>query len=274
MINIHSTRGRYVLKATVPSDTEIIRYEVSVANTVVFVGQSRYFGGDYEVDCSDWIDSYLSKATVEVTSLKVSIDFTYILEDETTQTQTKTLYYYPDVLYLTAPSTTTSDTYCVLTLLNSGFSFELGGAIKVPLMLRGKTLVGKTINNLEKVTWTDRYGDVHNGSLTNKYELECFIDPCWLSVKTNSDLEFEKVQLALQNSRKTMLIACGAGGYENILISGMDTSFTAVMPSPVPDPAKFEMECRVKDVKKVETYSAYSQNKKVPTYRITLEIYQ
>ena len=272
MINIRATRGRYILTPTIPSDTEIIRYEVSVANTVVFVGQSRYFGGDYEVDCSDWIDSYLAKATTDVTSVVVSIVFTFILEDETTQTQTRTLTYTPDMLNLSYTRIDTDAAYCVLDLTNCGFLFNGGSGIRVPLMLRGNTLVGKTINNIEKVTWTDRYGDVHNGSLTNKYELECFIDPCWLSVKTNGDLEFEKVQLALQSARKTVLKGCGEGGFTPLLISGMETETRTGGGSIAR--ADISMECRVKDVKKVETYSAYSQNKKVPTYRITLEIYQ
>lgn len=33
-----------------------------------------------------------------------------------------------------------------------------------------------------------------------------------------------------------------------------------------------ETECRVKDVEQIETYSAYSSDKKVPTFKIIIEI--
>lgn len=248
MINISSTRGRYILKPTVPVGTTEIQYTVSIGGNLIFLGKSKYFGGTYEVDCSDWLESYIANQTTTVTSVTITVVFSY----SGGTTQTMTLTWTPYVLSL--DNTVFSGTYAYLELLNCGFVYYGGYAVTVPLSIKNGSLEGKTINKVDKINFIDRYGDTHNGSMTNHYELECYIDPCWLQVETGEDIEYEKVMLALQGAKKTTFKA------HNISISGMGAAST------------IETECRVKDVEQIETYSAYSSDKKVPTFKIIIEI--
>lgn len=159
-----------------------------------------------------------------------------------------------------------------LSLVNSGFvfgtesfknevTFDLNQhtttkptTITIPLKVKNGMLVGKTINNIDKITYMDRYGDTHNASITNHYELECYIDDDWLGTLTGNDINFEKLELAMQAAQKTYLCT-------NAKISGMDGGDTMI-------------EGRVKDVQKIETYSSYHTGNKIPSYKITFEIYR
>ena len=60
----------------------------------------------------------------------------------------------------------------------------------------------------------------------------------------------------MQNADSTILNAKGCK------ISGMKPFFTTHLPG------------RVKDVERIETYSSYSTNKKVPSYKIVFEIFK
>ena len=271
MIDISIYRGRWMIVPAIPVTTDEIDYVVSVEGDQVFVGKTVYFGGTYEIDTRDFIDAYIAKQTTQVSSVTVSIDFTYYAEGTQLSTQTKSVTWTPDVLSLPVPAHTDAATWCQLVLMNCGFEFNGHGQIRVPLQLSGLTLVGKTINNLEKITYIDRYGDTHNGSLTNHYELEVYVDPEWLNVKTNNDLYYEMVMLALQNSQKTTLCGVGEGGFTPLNISGIDMSYHVVTRAPAR--REIEVEGRVKDVQKVETYSSYSTQKKLPTIKVTFEIY-
>lgn len=274
MIDFRAHRGKYVITPVIPVDTVKISFEVYVAGVLTFVGQTQYFGGTYEIDCRDWIDAYLAKATTDVMTLTIQIDFIFYDEDGNSSTSTKTLTWTPDYINLSVPNQNYNNgTYCNIELINCGFRFNGVNRIRVPLWLDDLTLVGKTINNLEKVTYIDKYGDTHNGSLQNRYELECYIDPCWFQVKTNSDLEYEKVILALQGAQSAVLKGCGKGGFDPILISGMDTIYVDPVPGGTRPLQYFEINGRVKDVKKIETYSSYSSKKKVPTLKIVFEIF-
>ena len=251
MINLSTVRGKYILKPSVPEGTEEITYEVTINNTLIFVGKSRYFGGTYEVDCSDFIETYLRKG--EQTA---SLNVRFIYDGGTSQTLS--LSWSPDYINLPAIDTTESS-YAYIELSNSGFligNSTTNYPVRIPLDVKNGVLSGKTINRLDKTTYIDRYADIHNGGMTNHYELECYIDPCWLEVTTGNDLEYEKLMLAMQNADSSILNAKGCK------ISGMDLFSTAQMPG------------RVKDVEKIETYSSYSTNKKVPSYKITFEIYK
>ena len=251
MINLSTVRGKYILKPSVPVGTEEITYEVIMNNTLIFVGKSRYFGGTYEVDCSDFIETYLRKGR-QTASLNVR----FIYDGGTSQTLS--LSWSPDYINLPAIDTTESS-YAYIELSNSGFligNSTTNYPVRIPLDVKNGVLSGKTINRLDKTTYMDRYADIHNGGMTNHYELECYIDPCWLEVTTGNDLEYEKLMLAMQNADSSTLNAKGCK------ISGMDLFSTAQMPG------------RVKDVEKIETYSSYSTNKKVPSYKIVFEIYK
>lgn len=127
--------------------------------------------------------------------------------------------------------------------------------IIVPLLIKSGKVVGKTVNNLDKTTYIDRYGDMHNSITTNKYEIECYVDPDWLSVTSGNDLNYEKLMLAIQNAKRSFFCSTAP-------ISGMDCT------------SEYVMEGRVKDIEKIETYSSYNTNKRVPTYKITFEVYR
>lgn len=251
MINLSTVRGKYILKPDIPVGTEEITYEVIMNNTLIFVGKSRYFGGTYEVDCSDFIETYLRKG--EQTA---SLDVRFIYDGGTSQTLS--LSWSPDYINLPAIDTTESS-YAYIELSNSGFligNSTTNYPVRIPLDVKNGVLSGKTINRLDKTTYIDRYADIHNGGMTNHYELECYIDPCWLEVTTGNDLEYEKLMLAMQNADSSILKLKGCK------ISGMKPLIVIQIPG------------RVKDVEKIETYSSYSTNKKVPSYKIVFEIYK
>ena len=251
MINLSTVRGKYILKPDIPVGTEEITYEVIMNNTLIFVGKSRYFGGTYEVDCSDFIETYLKKG-VQTASLNVR----FIYDGGTSQTLS--LSWSPDYINLPAIDTTESS-YAYIELSNSGFligNSTTNYPVRIPLDVKNGILSGKTINRLDKTTYIDRYADIHNGGITNHYELECYIDPCWLEVTTGNDLEYEKLMLAMQNADSSTLKLKGCK------ISGMKPLIVIQIPG------------RVKDVESIETYSSYSTNKKVPSYKITFEIYK
>lgn len=269
MINISTTRGKYIFKPTVPSSTATIDYQVtvggvvggsSVTPSVVFVGKTNYFGGTYEVDFSDWIDSFLSKYLdiyTQVSSVSVSIVFTYTSEGGTTSTQTMTYAWTPDDCGLPVPSWDACGG-AALTLVNSGFvnSGTTSKLLTLKLYTWGYTLVGKTINNIEKTNYMDKYGDKHNGSCTNKFEFECYIDPDWLKVGEDGTV-YNKVMTACQSSKRTLL-----RGVNFLTIKGFGSG------------GSIELEGRVKDVEKVDVYSTYNVNQKVPTLKITFEVYR
>ena len=254
MINLSVFRGKYILKPDIPVGTEEITYEVTINSTLIFVGKSRYFGGTYEVDCSDFIETYLRKGRQTV-----SLNVRFIYDGGTSQTLS--LSWSPDYINLPAIDTTdtTESSYAYIELSNSGFLIgdsTTNYPVRIPLDIKNGVLSGKTINRLDKTTYIDRYADIHNGGMTNHYELECYIDPCWLEVTTGNDLEYEKLMMAMQNADSSIL---NVKGYK---ISGMNPFIATQMPG------------RVKDVEKIETYSSYSTNKKVPSYKITFAIYK
>lgn len=130
----------------------------------------------------------------------------------------------------------------------------LPSSVIVPLKVKNNMLAGKTINNLDKTTYIDRYGNTHNASMTNTWELECYIDPDWILLFSGYDYEYEDIMLACQNAKTSYITL------ENVQVSGC----TGVGP----------VKGRVKDIEKIETHSSYSNNKKVPTYKITFECYR
>ena len=175
MINCSSNRSRWILVPTVPSGTSLISYDVYVNNTLVFVGNTKYFGGTYEVDMSDFIETQIYAGS---SSVVVRVVFTY----DGSTTQTMTLTWTPESISIT-PIDTTQSGIAYLELINSGFTINSGNP-NIPLRVYNKRLVGKTTNKLDKITYIDRYSDNHNGGVSNRYEVECYIDSDWLPVKT------------------------------------------------------------------------------------------
>ena len=260
MINISTNRKKYILTPNIPSTTTDITYTVSVQNSTVFQGRTKYFiGYQYEVDCSDWIEAFLDSKSkwgsyAVITSVRVDIVFTYTLSDSTTSTESMFLIWTPDTINV--DEVTATGNYAYLTILNSGFLRTGNFSLRVPLEIENGVIKGKTINKLDKIGFVDKYGDKHNGSVDNHYEIECYIDPCWRpNVTTGADLEYEKLMLAIQGSKRTTIKS-------SVPVSGMNMSTTP-----------WETDVHVKDIEKIETYSSYSGNQKVPTYKLTIEIY-
>lgn len=278
MINISVSRGTYILTPTVPSTTVQIDYTVSVSGqlngstnisaSTVFVGKSRYFGGDYEVDCSDWIDAFITKynkyngSYTTVTSVTVSITFTYTKDDNTTSTQTKTCTWTPDTINLAAPTFDGACGSCQLVLYNSGF-VNLGTAsqpLKIKILTFNGRVTGKVTNNLDKTDYMDRYGDKHNGSITNKMEVECYVDPDWYRVNNRNMVIYNQLMTAMQCAKRSVL---GAPSGSVCSIQGF--TFTG---------GGTNLDGRVKNVENVDVYSSYNVDQKVPTMKITFEVYR
>jgi len=264
MINISTNRNKYILRPTVPSGTEDIQYTVYIGATTIFVGKTKYFGGTYEVDLSDFIESYLASRSYDIYIISLRVLFSY---DNGSSTQQMTYTWNADVINLPwdyPAQAMLQARLCGFKMLEEweeGSEIEYSNApVNIPLVITNELLAGKTINKLDKVTYMDRYGYTYNGSMTNSYEVECFIDPCWLKMSTGNDMEYEKVILALQNAKKTVLFL-NMTAESNNRISGMELYDTGL-----------GLEVRVKDIEKIETYSSYSTSKKIPSYKLTLEI--
>ena len=264
MINISTNRKKYIVKPTdsqTLENTYEIQYTITIGGNVIFVGKTRYFGNQsdfnsvYEVDCSDFIESYLAKQINQVTSVTLTVRFDYYNSSGSSiGYETQTVTWQREATNLPRPDM--SGEYAILYTLNSGFT-NSDGSTYIPLSIKNGVIEGKTVNKLEKTTYMDKYGDTHNGRMTNHYELECFIDHCWMgNIKTKGDLDYERVMLMLQNSQRTIL-------YMNqCTISGMEI-----------DQNNMFFDCHIKNIEKIETYSSYSGNQKVPTLKITVEIY-
>ena len=287
MINIGVDRGKYILNVrtlpniqTVLDSTDSISYQVSVfgeldgavniPSVVVFAGACRYFGGDFEVDIEDWIDTFLTKYTYAsvngggyydhcVTSCTVSVDFVFHNESAGTDTSRSMTYtWQPESLGLAYPDTNSDCGGAELLLYNTGWAHydEPDRELCIPLWTMGYTLKGKTTDKLIKTNYMDKYGDMHNGSVDNRYELECYVDPDWLDV--HKDIyDYGVVMAALQASRRTYMQCVNF-----ISIPGMGSS------------GNLNLEGRVKDVEQVEVYSDYSTGRRVPSLKITFEVYR
>lgn len=256
MINISTDRKFFIITPDMPQGTEEVYYEVYVDGSLVFTGKSGNFGGrfDYEVDVTDFVEAQLAKTpALNPARVQVVVDF-YYDDPDRTNPDTYSMAWAPEVINL--PSNWSSGAW--IQLANCGFTLNQGMAVEIPLMVRNGLVEGKTINKLTKVKHMDRYGDEYNSSVSNRYEIECYIDPSWLKVTTRNDLEYAKLELAMQNALTSWLILS-----KGVDISGIKPANSAL-----------SMKGRVKDVEKVETQSSYSVSEKVPTYKITFELYR
>ncbi len=278
MINNTVTRGKYILKPTVPSGTVTVDYTVKVSGqlngstnisaSTVFVGKSRYFGGDYEVDCSDWIDAFITKynkyngSYTTVNKVTVAVEFIFTDENNLTSGQDMSCVWEPMVVLVTTPTFDNACGNCQLTLYNSGFYSNWASTstpLRVKILTQAGHVVGKSINNLEKTDYMDRYGDKHNGSITNHYEIECYVDPDWFHFTHYSDVSYNYLMTAMQSAKAATLgpTSNSVCGFPGISYSGGTI-----------------LEGRVKNVEKVEAASIYSSGQKVPTMKITFEVYR
>ena len=265
MINIKKYRGEFILHPTVPTGTETIDYQVRVNSTVVYAGQTRWFGDEYTVDLKDWIDSYITReeaAGRQVYQVTVVVDFVYTDEDNISSGQSIQYTWTPEVLGADLPMPVQSQTCprMYIELSNSGFIHydQQTSKVKIPLMCQKGRLICRNRNRLIKTTYMDKYGDTHNGSMDNRYELEVYVDPDWLGVQSsNNSYRYECVMLALQNA-----LSASMKCEYFITIPGFFSSSTTDMPG------------RVKDIESVDVRTYYNADHKVPTLKITYEIYK
>lgn len=157
-----------------------------------------------------------------------------------------------------------SQTKNLQTVDRNGSTTTETNEVVVPLIVKNKAIKGKTTNVLDKTTYMDKYGDTHNSKTDNRFEIECYVDPSFLSykngsdgVETNYDYNYEKVMLALQNAQQTFLCFDGT----NVRISGFPNLNQIGY-----------VEGRVKDVEKIETNSNYTSNRQL-SYKIVFEVY-
>lgn len=286
MINIGVDRNKYILNIkTIPNiqtllmDCESISYQVTVSGeldgvisipaVVVYAGSSRYFGGDYEIDVSDWIDTFLTKYTYAdvngggyydhcVTSCTVVIDLEFHKTSGASSSSSMTYVWEPDPFGIAYPVDTTTCGGAKLLLYNTGWAHydEPDKELCIPLWVNGYILKGKTIDKFVKTNYMDKYGDYHNGSVENRFEIECYMDPDWLDVHKDV-YDYGVVMAAMQASKRTYL-----KGVNFLTIKGMGSS------------GSVSLEGRVKDVESVEVYSSYNSDRRVPSLKITFEVYR
>lgn len=262
MIYTTRTRGINILtfNVTNPNGYRYGTYTVSVSDlsNPVFEGRISHVMATHEIDVSDWIDQYITRAAQNsYTTFDCTVSVVlrlYTAVSENPNITTKTVRFTPEVISLDTYTPTGLDTYAFLNCYYTGFKTSTGSAyiLKVPLQTRNGMLVGKTTNKITKVGYKDRYDDEHNSIATNKIELECYVDPDWIGVKTTADHKYEQVMLALQVGRSFTFEG-------NVGISGLTGLPLGTIPG------------HVKTVEEVITYSQYSTEKRL-TYKIIFEI--
>lgn len=251
MIICDSNQRKYKLTVTPPDETEIIDYDIYLPNMTVsaYHGKTRYFGGNFELDLSDWVEACWNDPNFP-SSGTIQIDFVY---DESTTVVVKTMSYDKELISMTQPST--GNAY--IDLYNSDFKLTnvSNDHIRIPLLYENDILKGKVNNNIDKTVFMDKYGNVHNSTSDNWYEIECYfeIPP----VITKSDVVYQQIMGAFQSARESTLYLTNS-----VKISGMKCGSSTTLP------------CHIKDIEKVTTYSRYNTTNNVPVYKITLEIYR
>lgn len=128
--------------------------------------------------------------------------------------------------------------------------------ITLPLKVQNGVLVGKTTHKLDKITYIDRYDDKHNSEASNRIELECYIDDEWLRTLTGDDSLYTKIMAATQSAKETLLTG-------NATISGLQMISQNT-----------SLYCRVKDIEKIETHYRYNTTNRVPSLKLTIELYR
>lgn len=136
--------------------------------------------------------------------------------------------------------------------------------VVIPLLVKSGMLYGKTIDNFTKDTYMDRWNDNHNSDMSNRYEIECYVDPEWLNIGTGRDMLYSKVMTAMQNA-----LECYITLGDDVSISGIDRSASYVY-----NDYDHVIRGHVKDVESVETTSSYSSERRNPSIKITFEVYK
>ena len=264
MISVKKYRGEFIFYPTVPSGTETIEYQVKLNDNVVYVGKTRWFGGEYSVDLEDWIDSYVADEEAsgrQVYNMTATVTFIYTDGGGSTSRQVMLYYWVPSPLGVDLPRPVQSQScpFMYIELSNCGFVHydSPESKVRIPLLCRSGKLICGSSNRLIKTTYIDKFGDVHNGSIHNKYELDCYVDAEWLGMSSGNSFRYECVMAALQSA----------------LSASMKCEYPMYVPGFYGESAT-DLPGRVKDVEKVDVRTYYDADHKVPTLKITFEIYK
>ena len=109
MINFSTDRGKYIIEKTPAPESNIdaITYTVSLNNTTIFQGSSKYFGGKYEVDCSDWIEQWIVKQSNEGNNpihCNLYLLFRFYVDGDNRITIGAEKNWYPEILNMDTPN--------------------------------------------------------------------------------------------------------------------------------------------------------------------------
>ena len=272
MINISTDQRKWIVKLTdIPSNAVQVKYIVSYEDDAdeyncAFVGKGFIIGDTYEFDLQDFVDYRLSHPEVADTDYPVisykawwvdadgNESFAQGHDNWVIQKKSINLPIVDDPSNDQAPCPA-----AVIRLNNSDLRPVLGSdPIIVPLVVEAGILKGEVRHKLDKITHIDRYGDTYTDSVRNKIEIDCFVDPDWLNVKTGNDESYANAIAALQTARSTqMVVACGVSG----LYKAMYWSDYKIL------------EGRVADVEEIKTYSKYNSNHYTRGLKVTFEVY-
>lgn len=261
MINCSNKQGKYILNQEVPEGTYSIKYNVYESNgegglIQIYSGQCRYFGDDFEIEYGDFIENYWKRKGESQPAGNFLIRcFFYDEFDVEISSYTNYCPFDKDEIKgYTVPSTGDCP-YLSLHCINSDFKTADSYDVVLPLKVKNSILVGRTKNNIIKTTYMNKYNDIYNGKAENKIELECYVDDEWLRTFTGKDELYMKLMGATQSARRTILEGTAR-------ISGLEMI------------GDTNLRCRVADVEEIETYSSYSGTHRVPSLKITIEIYK
>lgn len=258
MIDISNQQRKNIWKPTIPDTWDGIVYKVySNSQSIAPLFQGKAINNDdFEIDVTDWIEQEWNR-TGDATFVLPSPLYVVVENSADSSENIGEVFSMDKNASTIPPYTATDETYMTLTFKNSDFKDNNGGYdISIPLQVCNGILRGKTINNITKTTYMDRYNDIHNSTATNKIELECYVDSDWLHTLTGSDRKYTEIMMVAQTARGTHLNG-------NAQISGFNM---------VTDISN--LNCRVKDIQKIETYSRYNQSHPIPSLKITIEIYK
>lgn len=267
MINLSTERNKFIIVPNVPTGTSRIDYNVYVDGVLTFVGSSKYFGDDgchaYHIDISDYIETKIlsdGSGAGGLSDIAIRVEWSY----DGVPTQVSYYTWSPDTISSTylPPLNTNNNTFialgnCPICCLSGNQRMHLD----IPLKVYNGYVVGKTINTIDKITYINKYGDSYNGGASNSFEIECYMDSDSLNVTTNNDMIYEKVIMALQTAGVSYL--------------NLDKGPTSIKGIERPN-SLYQRKVlwgKVKDVEKVELYSRYNTTNKVPSLKITYEIY-
>lgn len=268
MINITSTQKRNIWTPNIPSTWDEIDYRVFRQYQGDLIFQGRCVNtGDFQLDMNDWIEQIWDETDTRLSYTPQSL---YVTAQRAGGSPVDMVSSYfstdrMDTGIISNPTPNARPGHFDIIFQNSDFKgYTTTGQteynVKIPLQSINGVLNGKTINKLDKVTYTDKFGDTHNSMADNHIEVECYVDASYLAkylnIRTGDDEKYNQLMMMAQTARNVILKGNGK-------ISGISQGGSLR-----------ELYCRVKDVEQTETHFRYSVTNHIPTLKFTLEIYK